>query len=731
MAAPASAEPAASAAAALASIEEAEEALYGPRESIHEAVWKAYSMPSADSHAPYFDKDGNPMIEPHPANRVDAAPGSAPFKMLSWGHLTAAVYRASKRNKPGTNKFVDHTIKRGVTGLTIFKQKTPIDVSTWIVDLSNDFHNQGSGMTCVQMMDKCAAAEDGWEAHRKQCKIKARQPKKGKGKGEEECGQRDLPIQKSGEKPVSNTAQYYKEYKNWITENYPRLLGPDGGSWSSFAHLKALVNSMRKKPCDVFEQVKKDLNLNCEFLDARFNQWNAIAAMHAYVTSVESACAGIGVEPEIRAALITEGIKFCTPYKPTSSGPMDPSCRFVPFVFPKGVDNDRMEVIKTAMEGSAVYKPVKKPKKAAQAKPAANPKRAAGGKRGRECDMAVEAMQLQLVRDAHFQDLDDDEAVPEPRQKLWIDDLVAAIEHSFSQFRRASKTNKRKTAEFVVSHALEFAWMESVTLNGKEHTKWSELRLELKRVMYLALKREEDSLADAVMGGAGVQGAYDSATALLSIAESLPQQAVPGDAAIDALTADVTKYLNDYEGIALRDYLSANKPSRPVKMHRITADMMESAWGYIEAAKIEYGKKLLRDQGVDMNAAKPSDSVDLADILKSVYDAVDANFPAEWTKNVLKLCTISTQTQSLPDEAKHTFGCFDDLSKWMRLRTHYAAHLLENLVPDAVNVEGMPSAAFCEAVEAIVANADKMATVDPLLDQSHIWARAWAIAIRK
>eukprot|EP00959_Pyramimonas_sp_CCMP1952_P101734 2128265-Pyramimonas_sp.AAC.1 len=35
MAAPASAEPAASAAAALASIEEAEEALYGPRESIH------------------------------------------------------------------------------------------------------------------------------------------------------------------------------------------------------------------------------------------------------------------------------------------------------------------------------------------------------------------------------------------------------------------------------------------------------------------------------------------------------------------------------------------------------------------------------------------------------------------------------------------------------------------------------------------------------------------------
>ena len=101
------------------------------------------------------------------------------------------------------------------------------------------------------------------------------------------------------------------------------------------------------------------------------------------------------------------------------------------------------------------------------------------------------------------------------RQKLWLDDLIAAIKHVFQAFPDATSELKLQTAQFTAPVALERAWAQQVKFNGKEILKWSELRVDLKRLCWKACKQSASSRSN------NEHNKCDTAEALLGIVKGV------------------------------------------------------------------------------------------------------------------------------------------------------------------------------------------------------------------
>eukprot|EP00969_Alexandrium_andersonii_P173557 7672764-Alexandrium_andersonii.AAC.1 len=91
--------------------------------------------------------------------------------MLSWGHLTTAVYRAHAAAPD--NEQVRATLRAGLTGVTVFNSRTPDDVLEWLCTLHNSFHH-GSGVSYLETMKLVQKLEQDWAVHRQVHSITAR-----------------------------------------------------------------------------------------------------------------------------------------------------------------------------------------------------------------------------------------------------------------------------------------------------------------------------------------------------------------------------------------------------------------------------------------------------------------------------------------------------------------------------------------------------------------------------
>ena len=76
---------------------------------------------------------------------------------------------------------------------------------------------------------------------------------------------------------------------------------------------------------------------------------------------------------------------------------------------------------------------------------------------------------------------------------------------------------KLKVSQFVVSLAFEFAWTCTVKFSGKEFVKWSELRLELKRMVHAACKKEDSASTSSLDTSGTLQDVVNQAAATRSV----------------------------------------------------------------------------------------------------------------------------------------------------------------------------------------------------------------------
>ena len=77
------------------------------------------------------------------------------------------------------------------------------------------------------------------------------------------------------------------------------------------------------------------------------------------------------------------------------------------------------------------------------------------------------------------------------RKKLWLDDMAGAFQmviddHSAKNghAQLVNNTSKQKVLNFAIGTAMQFAMTKEAKLNDKTYTRWSELRVELKRVFF-------------------------------------------------------------------------------------------------------------------------------------------------------------------------------------------------------------------------------------------------------
>ena len=129
---------------------------------------------------PFFDEKGGQALERHELNRrqvkavenrftksvlqhgnvpgVRGAPwatgtwGSPPYKLITYGTLSRAVYRAVAADPD--NKVVQLSVARGLVGADLYRPDTPPDVVRWLKRYHNEFHDGSSYTFCESFEDR-------------------------------------------------------------------------------------------------------------------------------------------------------------------------------------------------------------------------------------------------------------------------------------------------------------------------------------------------------------------------------------------------------------------------------------------------------------------------------------------------------------------------------------------------------------------------------------------------
>ena len=158
---------------------------------------------------PWYSADGRPNIERHEINQrkndtVRAAyvqsiannglcdgvrgepwmvapqgwePGKAvlvgPFRAITFGTLSTAVYDAAKMPDAEKNRYIQGTIEKGLQTCKILNPGTPKRVLQWLRDFHNSFHS-GNSSTFTDEIQVALDAEAQWTLHRTGANLTAR-----------------------------------------------------------------------------------------------------------------------------------------------------------------------------------------------------------------------------------------------------------------------------------------------------------------------------------------------------------------------------------------------------------------------------------------------------------------------------------------------------------------------------------------------------------------------------
>ena len=153
----------------------------------------------------------------------------------------------------------------------------------------------------------------------------------------------------------------------------------------------------------------------------------------------------------------------------------------IPWVF-SSASIEKLGVLDTPMEGSLVYtkRKVSTKSKAAPAPKPVKKRKATTGLVSQEVvELGEEVMELEVVQEGAS------------RKKLWLDDMAGAFQmviddHSAKNghAQLVNNASNQKVLNFAIGTAMQFAMTKEAKLNGKTNTRWSELRVELKRVFF-------------------------------------------------------------------------------------------------------------------------------------------------------------------------------------------------------------------------------------------------------
>ena len=84
------------------------------------------------------------------------------FLMMSYNHLTAAIYTANQEYPD--NVQVRKAIKDGIPNATIFKKHTPADAIEYFIGVHNSCHDNG-GHSWVQLLEDSHKLATAWNLH--------------------------------------------------------------------------------------------------------------------------------------------------------------------------------------------------------------------------------------------------------------------------------------------------------------------------------------------------------------------------------------------------------------------------------------------------------------------------------------------------------------------------------------------------------------------------------------
>ena len=154
------------------------------------------------------------------------------------------------------------------------------------------------------------------------------------------------------------------------------------------------------------------------------------------------------------------------------------------------------------------------------------------------------------------------------REKVWFDDLLAAIQFGLSA-RTHRKDSMNDVIEMCIAVALKFCWTQEVNFHGVTHTAWSSLRSEVVKHIQEGGGAEKllsvaDDDSDECSGGGS---------------SALIQAAIDASGEIPAQTTlENFGHMNADMVDSLKAFLAKNNPSNPVKLHAAFPEMLAAAW---------------------------------------------------------------------------------------------------------------------------------------------------------
>ena len=171
--------------------------------------------------------------------------GKRPLLMISFAHLSAAIYRAHELAPE--NPQVKASIAGGLPGALILHPRTPACIIRWLKDLNNNFH-AGSARSFLEEMDDVIRIESYWTVFKGNQGITAR--------------------------GAGGAAAYEKAYSSYVQTNHPSLVK----SWKTFETTKALVHILQRRK--LWEHFRARMLARVCFLDSNLENRSVIYMMH-------------------------------------------------------------------------------------------------------------------------------------------------------------------------------------------------------------------------------------------------------------------------------------------------------------------------------------------------------------------------------------------------------------------------------------------------------------------
>ena len=620
------------------------------------------------------DVRGIACAVPSPGNK-------APYRMLTFGSVTRAVYIAAE--KYGDEELIKKTLEIGLF-VDIYDEAMPSDAARFIRDYFNSFH-KGAAVSFLEILNSTLPRDAEWKAY---------------------ACRHGIPLSRGGR--GANATD--KHLEKWLNEHHEGLYK----SMNTYHSAKAFMNTLSaNKWVEDWSTMLGDI---VDFSNKNIETNNVMLNMHSWLLCVMKT--KFVIEPNDMKLLFLSGCKFMVPVAEDGDD-VESSWLF------EKVSKDRIEIVCTPMDESVVYKPKAKPK--AKSKTAekeeseVKPKSKAAGKAKakKQKTKGLSMPEETLVSQVHGvnlsgseggsdgddgddgDDFRDDNVIERP--KLWIEDLVSAIDSVLVGLRmkcaEPHPETEQRVKETCYHIGLFFAWTQSVTLHGgTEFTKWSGLRDALKDIV---LQSQQATVARHPGNGSGDDVAQIVLRSLSRVSKGTGTESLAEKLEVAAK--------ENLTGIVA--FLKENPLNVPVTLHPACRNLVPKAWA-------RWSELTLAEKD------------DFAKFMSLVFSVMTTALPTAWFSLALDVGNLhaSGKADDLPADARRVLPTQKVTTEFVKLRCKYVLATLRELAGvqrgDAHRILKACVAAWVD--RSLEELADSIFLLDFQLLKPDAWATSWA-----